>query len=72
MNLYLLKQTAKNPMPYDCHLEVVVIAENEDAARELAALNSMDEGCDTWLDKSTSSCNLQKLDRSLFLLGFGL
>ena len=56
----MLEQTNPNANPYDAHLSMLVLAENEEQARTLAAEKAWDEGADTWLGKSKSS--IQEVD----------
>jgi hypothetical protein len=55
MKLFLITRTERAPS-YDVVRSMVVRAEDEDQARQEAAMKSMDEGAIVWLQPSMSHC----------------
>lgn len=71
MWLYLLKQRAK-VVKYDRMAAIVVRANGERAARDLAAEFAGDEGAVTWIHDSLSSCKklTHKGERQVICIDF--
>lgn len=62
MKLFLITRTERAHTSYDVVRSMVVRAENEDKARQEAAMKSMDEGPMMWLQPSMSYCEEINLD----------
>jgi hypothetical protein len=56
MKLWLLVIKKETPGYMDIMARCVVRAKNEQKARELASKVAMDEGLETWIDPTFSSC----------------
>ena len=56
MNLYLLQRIEDDGNIYDCYDGHVIRANSEAEARLMASKVSADEGSNTWLEPSSSTC----------------
>lgn len=57
MNIYAIKRPF-DEVNYDEQAGVVVVAQTEQAAREIAAMRPGDEGTKAWLNPTESECSL--------------
>lgn len=56
MKLWIIQRADTEVLGWDENCGVVVVAENEEFARRLAAKECGDEGSDTWLDTVRTNC----------------
>ena len=56
MKLYLLSRIYERGKIYDCFNGHIIRADTEDEARAMASDTARDEGRNTWLDPTRSTC----------------